>query len=64
VDMSSVSHVSEVYAISNFRIEVSRVGETLVISTLIMEAANSTETSETLHIFTWWTEQCGLAVTL
>jgi hypothetical protein len=51
--MSSVSHVSEVYAISNFTIDVSRVGDTLVFSTLIMEAADSIET-----------EQSGLAVIL
>jgi hypothetical protein len=40
------------------------VGEILVISTLIMEAADSTETSATLPTFAWWTEQSGLAVTL
>jgi hypothetical protein len=59
MDTSSVSHVSEVCAISNFRIEVSRMGETL-----IMEAADSIETSETLPVFTWFTEQSGLAVIL
>jgi hypothetical protein len=64
MDMSSVSHVSEVCAISNFRIEVSKMGETLVISPLIMEAAYSTETTETLPTFTWWTEQSDLGVTL